>query len=75
MPPPVVFALRKPHRPMGRDEEISWIPEAVRYGVADGYAKPFGNSTLGRGYDTSAKGRAYLIHETLLPIGTMIFVK
>ncbi|MBQ2282107.1 MAG: leucine-rich repeat protein [Kiritimatiellae bacterium] len=57
------------------DEEISWIPEAVRYGVADGYAKPFGNSTLGRGYDTSAKGRAYLIHETLLPIGTMIFVK
>jgi hypothetical protein len=55
------------------DGEISWIPASVRYGVADRYKKPFGNSTLGRGYDTSSNGRAYLIQEALHE-ATMILI-
>ena len=44
--------------------EQNWIPESVRYGTAADYEAPFGNSTLGRGYDTSNSGRAYLIQES-----------
>ena len=40
------------------------IPASVRYGSAEGYEAPFGNSTLGRGFDTSSNGRAYLIQES-----------
>ena len=55
--------------------EQSWIPASVRYGTAEGYAKPFGNSTLGRAFDTSASGRAYLIDETVWPVSTLIVVR
>ena len=44
--------------------EQGWIPASVRYGTAAGYEAPFGNSTLGRGFDTSSNGRAYLIQES-----------
>ncbi len=57
------------------DGELSWIPASVRFGTAEGYKKPFGNSTLGRSSDASANGRAYLVHETMYPPGTMILVK
>ena len=55
--------------------EQSWIPASVRYGTATGYKIPFGNSTLGRAFDTSANGRAYLIHETVYPSSFIIIVR
>ena len=48
------------------DSELDWVPAPVRYPAKLGrytFPKPFGNSTLGRGYDTSSDGRAYLIQE------------
>ncbi len=55
--------------------EQSWIPAHVRYGTAQGYKAPFGNSTLGRAFDASANGRAYLIHETVYPSSFIIIVR
>ena len=55
--------------------EQSWIPAHVRYGTAQGYKAPFGNSTLGRSFDASANGRAYLIHETVYPSSFIIIVR
>ena len=55
--------------------EQSWIPAHVRYGTSDGYKKPFGNSTLGRAFDTSSNGRAYLIFEPAAESATLIVVK
>ena len=55
--------------------EQSWIPASVRYGTAPGYTKPFGNSTLGRAFDTSANGRAYLIFEAHADRATLILIK
>lgn len=54
--------------------EQSWIPAHVRYGTAQGYKKPFGNSTLGRAYDTSGNGRAYLIYEQAAEAATMVLI-
>lgn len=55
--------------------EQSWIPSHVRYGTTEGYKKPFGNSTLGRAFDTSSNGRAYLIFEPAAESATLIVVK
>ena len=43
--------------------ETSWIPEAVRYTANPDYKAPFGTTNFGRSYDTSEKGRSYLIYE------------
>lgn len=55
--------------------EQSWIPAHVRYGTSHGYKKPFGNSTLGRAFDTSSNGRAYLVFEPAAESATLIVVK
>ncbi|MBO6121666.1 MAG: leucine-rich repeat protein [Kiritimatiellae bacterium] len=60
--------------------EASWVPAAVRAGktYANGkktYGNPFGNSTLGRGFDTSGYGRAYLIQETQIKPGLAIIIR
>ena len=60
-------------KPFPESEEKAWIPEWVRYGDVPNYRKPFGNSKLGRGYDSSSNGRAYLIQESV-GSGTMVLV-
>ncbi len=60
--------------PFPAASEQTWIPESVQYGKVDGYAKPFGNSTLGRGWDSSAFGRAYLIQENYYNPATVLMI-